>query len=98
VLGALLSLGVVGGFVAFYLREQRLRTDLDPYDDDDARDLMGGTVFKYGCLLFAVATAATAFVGLMQYLLIDRRRRRSRVRSLHGGPAAAPLRSALRDG
>jgi hypothetical protein len=30
-------------------------------------------VRKYGCLLFAVVTVATTVIGLLQYVLVDRR-------------------------
>jgi hypothetical protein len=52
---------------------EKLRPELDSGDEDDRSSLLGGAVLKYGCLLFAVATVATAIFALLQYLLFDRR-------------------------
>jgi hypothetical protein len=72
-LGLVVPLALIGGFVAFYLREQKLNPGLEGGDEDDRKRLMGGAVLKYGCLLFAVVTVATTVIGLLQYVLVDRR-------------------------
>jgi hypothetical protein len=66
-------LALIGGFVAFYLREQKLNPELDGGDEYDNKRLMGGAVLKYGCLLFVMVTVATTVIGSLQYLLVDRR-------------------------
>ncbi|HYN90524.1 MAG TPA: hypothetical protein VER75_01290 [Thermoleophilaceae bacterium] len=71
-LGLVVPLALIGGFVAFYLREQKLRPGLDAGDEHDHKYLVGGAVLKYGCLLLVVVTAATAVIGLLQYLFVDR--------------------------
>lgn len=62
------ALALIGGFVAFYLREEGVNPELD-----DQKQLTGGAVLEYGCLRFVVVIVATTVIGLVQSLLFNRR-------------------------
>src|SRR5262249_1857800 len=67
--GLLMPLALLAGFVGVYIRERRGHPELDPGDEDDHRSLIGRTVLKFGCLLFAVAILTAVVFGLVEHLI-----------------------------
>jgi hypothetical protein len=65
-LGVLMPLALLAGFVGLYLREQRRHPEWD--DEDDRKYILGRVVIKLGCLLLVVASLSS----LMFLLILGR--------------------------